>query len=487
MATTRKVTLPDLGEGLTESDVVEWTVAVGDRIELNQVVAEVETAKALVQLPSPYAGVVVELLVEPGTTVPVGTALLTIAVDEPAGAEDDAGSGPAPEADARASAGTAEATEPAVTAEAAKPAVTAEAAMIEAAEPAARTSVLVGYGPLVEASARPRRRARSARWMSAHPVGAGAGGQADGVSHRTGAGGRPTGRPKAHPPVRKVAHDLGVSLDLVQGTGADGLITREDVLRTASGTSASGTPGTGGSGTVTSDPSREVRIPVSGVRRQTAAAMVASAFTAPHASVFLTVDVTPTTELVAELRADRAMAGHRVTLLTLVAKALTIAVGRNPSVNARWDEDAQEIVQYRHLGLGIAAATPRGLLVPTIKDADRMRLPELADAISALTEAARAGTTTPADLGGGTITITNVGVFGVDTGTPILVPGQAAIVAIGAVRRRPWEHQDRVELRDVMTLSLSFDHRLVDGEQAARFLADLGAVLARPGAVLTMV
>ncbi|MEZ0447407.1 dihydrolipoamide acetyltransferase family protein [Cellulomonas sp. ICMP 17802] len=469
----RTITLPDLGEGLTESDLVEWTVAVGDTVELNQVVAEVETAKALVQLPSPYAGVVAELLVEPGATVPVGTALLTIAVDEPAVVGDAPTT--SPDAERPAEADVSEDT-------------------TEVAAPA-RTSVLVGYGPLVEASARPRRRSRSADWVAAHAI-------ADDTAALALAG-RRIG-PKVLPPVRKLAHDLGVDLNRMEGTGKDGMITREDVLHVVSGVgtapvvdrSEARTPTVSrpASRMVAAPPAsqpvadpREVRIPVAGVRKQTAAAMVASAFTAPHASTALTVDVTPTLELLAQLKADRALEGHRISILTLVAKAVTIALAGNPSLNARWDEAAGEIVQYGHVHLGIAAATPRGLLVPNVKGADRLRLAELADAIGALTEAARAGTTTPADLAGGTITITNIGVFGVDTGTPILVPGQAAILAMGAIRRLPWEFQDQIALRSVLTLSLSFDHRLVDGAEAARFLADVGAILARPGTVLRMV
>lgn len=450
----RTITLPDLGEGLTESDLVEWTVAVGDAVELNQVVAEVETAKALVQLPSPYAGVVAELLVEAGSTVPVGAPLLTITVDEPSVVADD---GPR-----------------VVDGEPAVPAAAPE-----------RTAVLVGYGPLVEASARPRRRARSAAWVAAHLV------------DEAVIAGRPVG-PRVLPPVRKLAHDLGVDLNRVEGSGKDGLITREDVLHVVSGDRSTpvvaraaavrppaARPRVGDARPGGGAPTRERRIPVAGVRKQTAAAMVASAFAAPHASTSLTVDVTPALELLEQLRVD--LAGHRITILTLVAKAVTLALGRNPSLNAHWDEAAGEIVEYGYVNLGIAAATPRGLLVPCIKDADGLRLPELADAIEALSEAARAGTTTPGDLAGGTITITNIGVLGVDTGTPILVPGQAAILAAGAIRRRPWEFHDELALRSVMTLSLSFDHRLADGAEAARFLVDVGAILARPGSVLGMV
>ena len=454
----QQVTMPDLGEGLTESDLVEWSVAVGDRVTLNQVVADVETAKALVQLPSPYAGVVAELLVEPGTTVPVGAPIMSITVDEPSGIPTRHRPTPA------------KADNPAAPAPAPAPA-TAPTAAPE------RTSVLVGYGPLVEGSARPRRRQRSAAWSALHevaPAGTRPGRDSSGSPRRA----------RTFPPVRKLAHDLGIDLEQVQGSGPDGLITREDLLAHAPAAerTADAAPASGGA-----TGQREVRTPITGVRKHTAAAMVASAFTAPQATEFLTVDVTPTLELLESFRGDRALAGHRITVLTLVAKAVLVALGRNPALNSRWDEDAQEIVEFGYVNLGIAAATPRGLVVPTIKDADRMRLPELADALSALTEAARAGKTSPADLAGGTVTITNIGVFGIDAGTPILVPGEAAIVATGAIRRLPWEHQGDIALRSVMTVSVSFDHRLVDGEQASRFLADLGAILARPGTVLAMV
>jgi pyruvate dehydrogenase E2 component (dihydrolipoamide acetyltransferase) len=288
--------------------------------------------------------------------------------------------------------------------------------------------------------------------------------------------------------VRKIAHDLGVDLDQLPGSGTEGLITREDVLRSAPAAAPAETAAPPAqAGTTASSSGREVRIPVAGVRKRTAAAMVASAFTAPHATEFLTVDVTATTDLVDQLTGVRAFEGHRITFLTVVAKALLIALRRNPSLNSRWDEPAGEIVQFGYVNLGIAAATPRGLLVPNIKDADALDLVGLADALAALTQAARAGTTAPTDLTGGTISITNVGVFGVDAGTPILNPGEAAILAVGAVRRLPWEHHDQVALRNVMTLSLSFDHRLVDGEQASTFLADVGAILTDPGRTVTMV
>uniref|UniRef100_UPI0039EF73A5 dihydrolipoamide acetyltransferase family protein n=1 Tax=Sinomonas sp. G460-2 TaxID=3393464 RepID=UPI0039EF73A5 len=298
---------------------------------------------------------------------------------------------------------------------------------------------------------------------------------------------------RSTPPVRKLAKDLGVDLTAVRGSGPRGLVTRDDILRRV------GTP----------EPEvlegqmpareirqlrvapeageRETRTPIRGVRKQTAAAMVASAFSAPHASEFLTVDVTPAMELLARLKASKAFSGVKITPMTLVAKAVLVALRRSPSLNSRWDEAAQEIVQYHYVNLGFAAATPRGLMVPNVKDADSMDLTQLAEEISRLATSAREGHVSPADLTGGTLTITNIGVFGVDAGTPILNPGEAAILAMGQVRRLPWEYRGEVALRDVVTLSLSFDHRLVDGEQASRFLADVGAIMADPGMVIAMV
>jgi pyruvate dehydrogenase E2 component (dihydrolipoamide acetyltransferase) len=296
--------------------------------------------------------------------------------------------------------------------------------------------------------------------------------------------------------VRKLARDLGIDLTTVNGTGERGLITRADVEAVASGAPTSAepavapteVPGAAPAAPATAGAERpvETRIPIKGVRKHTAAAMVQSAFTAPHVTEFLTIDVTATMELLRGIRDDRAFVGHKVTPLTVVAKAVCIAARRTPEVNSRWDEGAQEIVQYGGVNLGIAAATGRGLVVPNVKGAERMTLIELADAISALAETARAGRTPPADLSGGTISITNIGVFGIDAGTPILNPGEAAILAMGAVRRQPWEHRGEIALRELMTLSLSFDHRLVDGEQGSRFLADIGAILREPGLALTM-
>jgi pyruvate dehydrogenase E2 component (dihydrolipoamide acetyltransferase) len=295
--------------------------------------------------------------------------------------------------------------------------------------------------------------------------------------------------------VRKLAKDLGVELAEVTGSGPGGLITREDVrnfigggdLPAAARQLAAAPDGQGTTAGARAPEEREVRTPIRGVRKFTAAAMVASAFTAPHVTEFLTIDVTPAMELLGKLKASRVFAGHKLTPLTLVAKAVLVALRRNPSLNSRWDEERQEIVKFNYVNLGIAAATPRGLTVPNIKDADSLSLLELSEALTGLTETARAGKTSPAELSGGTISITNIGVFGIDAGTPILNPGEAAILAMGAVRKAPWEYRDQVALRQVMTLSLSFDHRLVDGEQGSRFLADVGMILAEPGMVLTMI
>ncbi len=402
--TTKEFRLPDLGEGLTESELVAWHVAVGDVVSLNQTIAEVESAKAVVQLPSPFAGVVTQLIGEPGATMAVGAVIATFDVED-----------------------------------AAATAVTPE-----------RNAVLVGYGAPVERADRPQRRVRSSSVGSE--------------------------RPRSTPPVRRLAHDLGVELDTLKGSGEDGLITREDVQVAASDVLSPRN--------VLGD---ETRRPISGVRKRTAEAMVSSAFTAPHVTEFLTVDVTPMTELVSTLRDDREFRDHRLTMLTFVAKAVCVAMSRTPSLNSRWDEANGEIVEFGHVNLGIAVATPRGLLVPNIPVAERLSLGELADAVTALADTARAGATTPARLAGGTFTISNVGVFGVDAGTPIINPGEAAILATGAIRRMPWEHRGEIALREVMTLSLSFDHRLVDGEQGSRFLTDIGGILAEPGRVLAMI
>lgn len=446
--------LPDLGEGLTESEIVTWRVAEGDAVTVNQVLADVETAKAVVEVSSPFAGVVAALHGAEGETLEVGAPLVTFTLE---GAEPDVG-GPA--------------------------------------EGDGRVPTLVGYGAAPD-TGKPGRRARrgsAAPATSAAPAGEPAHADAAPEPVRGATSGE---RPRCTPPVRLYARRAGVDLEQVTGTGAGGVITRADVETFLAGggqPAAAAMPpqsdaesaATGGVRTLGGRPRTEA-VPVKGVRKATAAAMVQSAFTAPHVTEFLQVDVTETMELLAELKASREFRDVKLTPMTLAAKACLVAMERTPDVNARWDEAAGTIVQQNFVNLGFAAATPRGLMVPNVKDAQAMSLKELADAIRDLTGLARDGRLSPADLAGGTFTLTNVGVFGVDAGTPIINPGEGAIIAIGQVRRMPWEHRGEIALRDVMTLSLSFDHRFVDGEQGSRFLADVGAILRRPGLTLTMV
>lgn len=480
----REFKMPDVGEGLTEAEILKWYVAPGDRVADGQVVCEVETAKAAVELPIPFDGVVHELRFGEGTTVDVGTAI--ISVDTQPGA----GDAPAPAA------------APAEPAEAAAPAEPAGAA--EPAENGGRQANLVGYGVAPSSTKRRPRKPRPgapaapARGVPAQPLPAAAAPAPAAPAAPAPAPPRPelnghgkAARPLAKPPVRKLAKDLGIDLTTVTPTGPDGTITREDVHAAAAPAPAAvaepvAQPA-GAEAEAAPAPSagRERRVPVKGVRKATAQAMVNSAFTAPHVTEFITVDVTRTMKLVADLKQDPDMAGLRVNPLLLVAKAFLVAIRRNPEINAAWDEDAQEIVYKDYVNLGIAAATPRGLIVPNIKDAGSLTLPELASALGELVSTAREGKTSPAAMSGGTVTITNVGVFGVDTGTPILNPGESAILAFGAVKLQPWVHKGKVKPRQVTTLALSFDHRLVDGELGSKVLADIAAILEQPKRLIT--
>ncbi|MGD9526236.1 dihydrolipoamide acetyltransferase family protein [Pseudonocardia sp.] len=461
--------LPDVGEGLTEAEIVNWHVKPGDTVTVNQVLVEIETAKAVVELPSPYAGVVGELLVAPGETVAVGTPIIAI---ETAGT---------------AAAAAAADLDPGVPAEVGgggdpggAPAEPAGAKIGEAGADG-RIATLVGYGP------RPgtvhRRARRSAPPAPAPQAPEGSNGD------RVAPAARATTVPLAKPPVRKLARDLGVDLYTLTGTGTGGVITREDVQAAATAPETvrpeTAAPPTAAALASTAPAAADRREPIRGVRRATAEAMVASAFTAPHVTEFLTVDVTETMALRERLRATRAYADVALTPLAFVAKAVCLAARRTPVVNASWDEAAGEIVYHGRVQLGIAAATPRGLIVPKVRDADTLDLLGLARALAELTATARAGKTAPADLVNGTFTITNVGVFGVDTGTPIINPGEAAILAVGSIKPAPWVVDGELAVRTVCQLALSFDHRLVDGEQGSRFLADVGAVLTDPGLALT--
>ncbi|MCC2318575.1 dihydrolipoamide acetyltransferase family protein [Cellulomonas chengniuliangii] len=481
MPTFQQFNLPDAGEGLTEAEIVAWHVNVGDAVEVNQTIVEIETAKSLVDLPSPFAGVVTRILVPVGTTVDVGTPIIEVDTD-PGGA----------------------APEPALVA--AAPGDSGP----EGVEGEAREAVLVGYGVSGTGSARRARVAPAGAPVRQAPTPAPAEAAPPAPalsaptqpSTSTPAPPQPASAPPtpkrpaptqpvrphvlAKPPVRKLARDLDVDLASVTPTGPGGIVTREDVLARAAEASARSLATYPGDDApwlaqgMVSDGGRQTRVPVKSVRKRTAEAMVASAFTAPHVTVFHTLDITKTMRLVARLREDREFADVRVTPLLIAAKALLTAVRRHPEINASWDDATQEIVYKHYVNLGIAAATPRGLVVPNIKDAHTLGLKDLALGISELTETARAGRTTPTAMSDGTITITNVGVFGIDTGTPILNPGEAAILAFGAIRQQPWVHKGKVKPRHVTQLALSFDHRLVDGALGAKFLSDVAAVLAEP-------
>ncbi len=433
-----KFALPDVGEGLTEAEIVTWKVAPGDKVAVNQVICEIETAKSLVELPCPFAGEVTELLAAEGQTVEVGTAIIAVEVAEGAVA-------------------------------AAVPAVAEGDSYAEKDTGAEyRIPTLVGYGEASEVKSR-RRQVTTTPAATALPVAIVS--SSDALVRPAAAG------VLAKPPIRKLARELGVDLNRLTGTGLSGEITREDVLAAASQASVFRNL------TTPQAPSAaEERIPVKGVRKAIATAMVKSAFTAPHVSIFVDVDATRTMEFVKRLKNSVDFAGVKVTPLLVMAKAMIWAVRRNPMVNSTWTDS--EIIVHNFVNLGIAAATPRGLIVPNIKSAHEMSLLQLAQAIEQLASTARDGKTTPAEMQDGTITITNVGVFGVDTGTPILNPGEVAIVALGSIRKKPWVVDDEIAVRQVTTIGATFDHRVVDGDVASRFVADVASVIEEPALLL---
>ncbi len=481
MSERKQFRLPDVGEGLTEADIVSWHVKLGEEVVINQVIVEIETAKAVVELPCPFEGVVAGLLVEEGQTVDVGTPIIAVEV-----AGSPGGSAPA-ELAASASA-------------AATGTHAAERARADRQpDDEQRQAVLVGYGVKPGATTRRRRKTAPAPAASipvtspaapavpATPavpaVPPGSAGLAVPVVPRNGH------VSLAKPPVRKLARDVGVDLSQLRGTGPHGTITRDDVqhamqtrgqARSAEETGpAAGQAGTAPSPARTALP-REERVPVRGIRKHIASAMVTSAFTAPHVTEFLDVDVSETTGALRRVRELPEFAGLRVSPLLFAARALLVAVARHPMINSVWDEQTREIIVRHYVNLGFAAATERGLIVPNIKDAHALTMPELARAFAGLTATARDGRCTPADLTGGTITITNIGVFGVDAGTPILTPGEAAILAFGRIRDAAWVHDGEIAVRQVTTLSLSFDHRIVDGELGSAVLREIGQMLEDP-------
>ncbi len=430
--------LPDVGEGLTEAEIVSWRVKPGDEVAVNQVVCEIETAKSLVELPSPFQGVVKELLVNEGDTVLVGTPIISV---------EGEGGDSAPDTGVTDAVGDAESS---VTQETAEP------------------KNLVGYGT---GPTTPTSRRKRAQPPADAPV----------VTPAPAAG---TDLPLAEsvpviakPPIRKLAKDLGVVLDSVTGSGIGGEILRDDVIRHA------------GQATVFRNlatpewpENREDRIPVKGVRKAIAQAMVKSMFTAPHVSVFVDVDATRTMDFVKRLKASPDFAGIKVSPLLVMVKAMIWAVQRNPTVNSTWTEE--EIIVHHFVNMGVAAATPRGLIVPNVKEAQSLSLRDLAMALEKLTVTAREGKTTPEEMSNGTITITNLGSFGVDTGTPILNPGEVTIVALGTIKPKPWVVNGEIRARMVTTVAASFDHRVVDGDVASKFVADVAAVMEEPALLL---
>ena len=478
MSTLNYFKLPDVGEGLLEAEIVSWKVKLGDVVAVNDVIVEIETAKSLVELPSPYAGVVTQLMVAEGETVDVGTAIIAIgseasvaaaapapAAHAPAAPEEEApkplvGSGPKADAVKR---------RPRISSPSAVPTKAAAPAPVV---PVASTTPVATPAPAPEVTS-------AAVQETASTI----------ITKATATAGRLVARANralAKPPVRKAAKDMGIDLNEVSATGLRGEVTKKDLLsyqdqRTAEHDGA-GTFWAPASGTGLEDDPRIERIKVKGVRKATAKAMVESAFSAPHVSIFVDVDASRTMEFVKRLKVSRDFEGIKVSPLLILAKAVIWAAARNPSVNATWTGD--EIIIKHFMNLGIAAATPRGLMVPNIKDAQNLSLKELAIALNSLATTARAGKTSPADMRGGSLTITNIGALGIDTGTPIINPGEVAIVAFGTIKQKPWVLDGEVIPRWITTLGGSFDHRVVDGDLSARFMADVAAIMEEPALLL---
>ncbi|HEY8296185.1 MAG TPA: dihydrolipoamide acetyltransferase family protein [Micrococcaceae bacterium] len=466
--------LPDVGEGLTEAEIVAWKVRLGDVVAINDVLVEIETAKSIVELPSPYAGLVAQLLVEEGQTVEVGTPIIRIGSESAAPELDLMYGAPDPDAEAGAEA--------------------------SADQPAG--APLVGSGPKADAVKRRPRKARVSGPATGTTTAAAASGYAPPASGplahapvRPAAEAAPSSsaevaklnRVLAKPPVRKAAKDLGINLADVSPTGRLGEVTKKDLLsyqeqRAAEQAGAGSFWQHPGPGQPLGDEGRIERIKVKGVRKATAKAMVESAFSAPHVSIFVDVDASRTMEFVKRLKVSRDFEGIKVSPLLILSKAVIWAAARNPSVNATWTGD--EIIVKHFMNLGIAAATPRGLMVPNIKDAQDLSLKDLAIAINELAARARAGRTQPAEMQGGSLTITNIGALGIDTGTPIINPGEVAIVAFGTIKQKPWVLDGEVIPRWITTLGGSFDHRVVDGDLSARFMADVAAILEEPALLL---
>lgn len=446
--------LPDVGEGLTEAEIVQWRVAVGDVVAINDILVEIETAKSLVELPSPFAGTIVALLAGEGDTVPVGKSIIQVDAD---------GAIPAP---------LHPAPEPVADAAPPAPAKAAPAKSASSKKPAtAPEPVLVGYG----SGGRVASRRGSRTPPTVTPAVPAASPSTPPVVYPAAAASAVA--VLAKPPVRKLAKELGVDIQSVLATGSNGEVTRDDVVRQSQVKTVFRNVAT-----PEWPQEREEYIPVKGVRKAIAAAMVKSKFEAPHVSVFVDVDATRTMDFVKRLKASPDFQGIRVSPLLVMARAVVWAVQRNPTVNSSWTD--KDIIVHHYVNLGIAAATPRGLIVPNVKEAHTLNLKQLALGLENLTVTARDGKTTVEDMSNGTITITNLGSFGVDTGTPIINPGEVSIVVLGAIKQKPWVVDGQIEARFVTTIGASFDHRVVDGDVASRFLADIASIIEEPALLL---
>lgn len=444
----QEFTLPDVGEGLTEGEILKWRVRPGDTVTVNQVLVEVETAKAAVELPSPWAGTVVSLHADEGQVLDVGSLLIVI---------DD---------------GVAGAAEPQVAAPAA-----AEPAA-PAAEPAApaRTAVLVGYG-VKESDAAPVRRRRPGG-----PLGE----TAKPVRH----GGLEIGRltearfanaPSvlAKPPVRHLARDLGIDLRGVTPTGPGGTVTREDVIRAAA-TRPEGDAVVHAEHAVPA--AHDEVVALRGVQRMMAESMTKSA-AIPTATEWLEVDVSRTMSFVKRLSERRDFRDIKVSPLLVAAHALVYALQREPRAQAKFNDDGTILIRGS-VNLGVAVDSPRGLVVPHVADAQNLGLLGLAKELNRVIVDARDGKSTPAELMGATVTLTNIGPLGIDAGAPVLPPDQSVIVGLGKIAQRPWVHKGKVKPRWTCTLSITFDHRVLDGAQGSRVLTDMAAVLTDPAVAL---
>lgn len=437
--------LPDVGEGLTEGEVIRWLVQVGDEIVVNQPLVEVETAKAAVELPSPFAGRVTALHACEGQLLPVGAPLVTVSGEPSEELNDQPSDQPSDQPDASG-------------------------------------AVLVGYGVTGGSTRRRRRVAAASPHGTDKPEAGPPGEPVKPVRH----GGLEVGRAaearfaseapavvRAKPPVRRLAKQLGIDLGGVRPTGPDSTVTREDVEAAAS-LQLSGMA-SGGNGL-----SGDRREPVRGITRTMAAAMTESAATIPAVSVWVDVDVTRSASLVERMRTLTEFSGVSVTPLLLVSAACVTALQRHPQLNAVFDTERQEIVHRAQINLGVAVASERGLVVPHVADAGALTLPELAASLGEVIRRGRDGSASPADLVGATFTVTNVGVFGVDGGTPMISPGQSAILAFGAWRERPWAERGQLVVRTAATLSLTFDHRFIDGATGSTFVRDVADLLEEP-------